>query len=62
MRVSSSEMEAVDVNRRLVGRLPRGEHTAGIFPTTAVDAVAVKAEQDPTQRRYDRAFGLESKN
>ena len=55
-------MEAVDVNRRLVGRLPRGEHTAGIFPTTAVDAVAVKAEQDPTQRRYDRAFGLESKN
>ena len=50
-------MEVVDVNRRLVGRLPRGEYIAGLFiTTTTVDPVAVKSEQGPTQRKYDRAL------
>ena len=46
-------MEVIDVNRRLVGRFTRGESSTGIFPTTAVDPVATKAEQGPTQRKYD---------
>ena len=62
MKVSSSATEVVDVNRRLVGRFPRGEYSTGIFPTAAVDPVAVKAEQGPTQRKYDRALWLESNN
>ena len=53
VRVSNSAMQVVDVKRRLVGRLPRGEHSAGVPPTTDVDPVAVKAEQGPTQRKYD---------
>ena len=49
-------MEVADVNHRLVGRLRRGDNNAGIFLTTAVDPVAVKAEQGPTQRKCDRAL------
>ena len=49
-------MEVVDVYRRLVGRLPRGESSTGFSPNTAADHVAVKAEQGPTKRKYDRAL------
>lgn len=47
-------MEVGDVNRGEIGRLPRSEYSTGIFPTTDVDYVAVKAEQGPTQRKRDR--------
>ena len=57
--VPRSAVEVVDVNRRLVGRLPRGEYSTGSFPTTAVDPVAIQAEQGPTQRKHDRAQRLE---
>ena len=46
----------VDVNRRLVGQLPRGEYDIGFSPTTAVDPVAAQAVKGPTQRNHDRAL------
>ena len=56
VRMSSSAMEVVDLNRRVVGRLPPGEHSTGRFPTTAVDPLAAKAIQGPNQRKYDRVL------
>ena len=55
-------MEVVNVNRRRIGRLPRGEYRTGVFPTTTVDPVAVKVEKGPTPRKYDRELGRESNN
>lgn len=49
-------MEAVDVHRGVFGGLPQGEYITGVFPTTDVDPVAVKAEQGPTQRKHDRTL------
>ena len=40
MRVSSSAMGVVNVNRELVWQLPRGEYSTGVFPTTAVNPVS----------------------
>ena len=48
MGVSSPAVEIVDVNRRLMGRLPRGEYSTRIVATTAVDPVAVQAATGPT--------------
>ena len=45
MRVSSGAVQVVDVNRRPIGRLPRGEYSTCILPTAVVDPVAVKGEQ-----------------
>ena len=56
VRVSSRAVEVVGVNRRRVGLLPRGEHIAGILPTSAVDPVAVNVEQSPTLRKHDRTL------
>ena len=44
-----SAMEVVDVIRRLVGRLLRGEYSTDISPTIAVDPVAEKAVKGPTR-------------
>lgn len=54
MRVFSSAMEVVGVNRRVVERLLRGEYSSGFSPinTTAVDLVAVKAEEGPTTETH----------
>ena len=60
MRVSSSAVGVVNVNRRVIGRVSRGEYGTGIFPTTGIDPVAAQAEQGPAQRKYDRALRLES--
>ena len=49
-------MEAVDVNRRLVGQLPRGEYTTGFSFTTAVDPVAVKGGIRSHSTDYDRTL------
>ena len=42
-----------------LGRLPRGRYSMCMPPANAaaaVDPIAVKAEQDPTQRERDRAL------
>ena len=62
MRISSSAVEVVNAHGRLYGRLPRGEYSTGHFPTIAVDSVAVKSEQGPTQQKHDRKQWHESNN
>ena len=59
MGVSGRAVVVVDVNRGLLGQLFRGEYSAGIFPTVAVDPVDVKAVQGSTQRKHDRTLRLE---
>ena len=59
MGVSGRVVVVVDVNRGLLWQLSRGEYSAGIFPTAAVDPVAVKAVQCPAQRKHDRTLRLE---
>ena len=56
--VSSRAVVVVDVNRGLTGQLSRVEYSTGIFPTAAVDPVAVKAVQGPGQRKHDRTLRL----
>lgn len=56
MRVSSSEMDFVNVNRRLVRWLPLSECSTGISPTTDIDPVAVEAEQGPIQWKHGRTL------
>ena len=62
MRISSSAVEVVNAHGRLYGRLPRGEYSTGHFPTIAVDSVAVKSEQGPTQQKHDQKQWHESNN
>ena len=48
-----------DVNRGLLGQLSWGEYSTSIFSSAAVDPVAVKAVQGPSQRKHDRTLRLE---
>ena len=59
MGVSGRAVVVVDVNCGLLGQLSRGEYSARIFPTAAVDPVAVKAVQRPAQWKHDRTLRLE---
>ena len=43
MGESSRAVEVVDIYPRLIEQLPRGKYSTFVFPTTAVDPVAVKA-------------------
>ena len=59
MGVSSRAVAIVDVNREFTGQLFRGEYSTGVFPTAAVDPVAVKAVPGTGQRKHDRKLRLE---
>ena len=59
MGESSRTVVVVYVNHGLVGRFSRGEYSTGIFPSAAVDPVAVKAVQVPGQRNNDLTLTLE---
>ena len=59
MGESSRAVVVVYVNHGRVGQFSRGEYSAGIFPSTAVDPVAVNAVQVPGQRKDDRTLSLE---
>ena len=51
MRGSRGAVEVVDLNRRVIGRLPRGEYSTDMFSRTLLDTLAAKVEQGPTQRK-----------
>ena len=59
MEVSGRVVVVINVNHWLVGQFSRGEYSTGIFPSAAVDPVALKAVHVPGQRKRDRALRLE---
>ena len=59
MGVSGRAVIVVYVDHVIVGQFSRGEYSTGIFPSAAVDQVAVKAVQVPGQRKHDRTLRLE---
>ena len=46
--MSSGATDVVDINRRLVGLLSRGEYSTDIASTATVDPAAAKAVESPT--------------
>ena len=58
--MSSREVGVVDANRSVVAQLPTAKYNTGNIPTTAVDPVAFKAAQGPTQGEHDRTLLLKS--
>ena len=59
MGVPSRAVVVVYVDNGLVWHLSQGEYSTDIYPSAAVDPVAVKAVQVPVQWKRDRTLRLE---
>ena len=58
MGESSPAVEVVNVSRKLVGKLPRGEYSTDMFPTTRIAVKAIYRRSHSTE--HDRTLRLES--